>query len=196
VKATGSFKKVNIKMISDNYQQQLKELHRDPDWGNTSKIPPWVNLAIESYNIESLLDFGCGKGTVLETLKVKFPCLQLYGYDPVMNNVPLPNEVDMLMSMDVLEHVELSLLDDTLIDLKSRTKKIQYHLIACHKARAVLPDGRNAHLIVETPDWWQRRIRKLGFEILQESVFGRIAPGNAKKNFLPQAEVKYQCLIR
>jgi len=30
--------------------------------------------------------------------------------------------------------------------------------IACYHAKKHLPDGRNAHLIVESPEWWRDKI--------------------------------------
>jgi hypothetical protein len=34
--------------------------------------------------------------------------------------------------------------------------------VSCRPANAVLPDGQNAHLIIESPDWWLERILKSG----------------------------------
>jgi predicted transcriptional regulator len=50
------------------------------------------------------------------------------------------------------------------------TTKYQYHLIACHPAKKKLKDGRNAHLIVETPDWWKNKLSKYNWKIVFEKV--------------------------
>jgi hypothetical protein len=56
--------------------------------------------------------------------------------------------------VDVLEHIEPDCLDDVLDDLKRVTKGIGFFTVACGPAAKVLPDGRNAHLIQEPPEWW------------------------------------------
>jgi hypothetical protein len=73
----------------------------------------------------------------------------------------------MMISTDVLEHVEPTSIDET-ISLIGKTSKLQYHLISCAPAKLVLPDGRNAHLIQESPDWWRDKFIKEGFQILNE----------------------------
>ena len=64
----------------------------------------------------------------------------------------------MIFSQDVLEHIEPIELDNVLNDLASRCNKVMYHLIACHPAKKALSDGRNAHLIIESPNWWKQRL--------------------------------------
>ena len=146
-------------MITDNYKNDLKKLHKSKAFGNRSKIPAEVTRCIEEYNIRSILDFGCGKGNVVAALKETYPNLKVYGYDPGRDGYDaLPDSVDMIISTDVLEHIEPELLEETLLDLAKRTDKVMYHLIACHPAKKSLSDGRNAHLIVETPDWWKNKL--------------------------------------
>ena len=43
-----------------------------------------------------------------------------------------------------------------------------YHLISCAPAKLILPDGRNAHLIQQEPDWWKQKHLDLGYEIIKE----------------------------
>jgi len=56
--------------ISKEYQDALKEMHgRSQKWGVRVEIPEKVKWCIENYPIKSILDFGCGKGAVVEELK-------------------------------------------------------------------------------------------------------------------------------
>ena len=146
--------------ITAEYTESLKKLHKsNKAFGNRSNIPVEVTRCIEKYNIQSILDFGCGKGNVVAALKETYPNLTVYGYDPGRDSFnTLPDNVDMIISTDVLEHIEPELLEETLLDLAKRTNKVMYHLIACHPAKKRLHDGRNAHLIVETPDWWKNKL--------------------------------------
>ena len=145
--------------ITLDYTESLKKLHEGKAFGNRTTIPPEVIRCINEYKVQSILDFGCGKGNVVEALKEMYPTLTVYGYDPAREGFDiLPASVDMIFSTDVLEHVEPHLLDETLLDLANRTNKVMYHLIACHPAKKYLSDGRNAHLIIETPNWWKEKL--------------------------------------
>jgi trans-aconitate methyltransferase len=178
--------------VSDEYKQQLKQTHESKNWGTTANLPKEVVAAIEKYKPKSILDFGCGKGQIVEVLKQNYPNMTVYGYDPAFND-KLPDNVDMIMSTDVLEHVEPNQLANTLADLDKRCNIVQYHLIACFKAKKVLPDGRNAHLIIETPDWWQEHMYgKETYNVVHENVIGYIKKG---KKGIPKAVVKYECLL-
>jgi trans-aconitate methyltransferase len=148
-------------MLTPEYQEQLKNLHNSSKaFGNKAVIPEDIALLIEKYQVGSILDFGCGKGHMVLALKEKYPNIIVYGFDPGMESFDdLPKNVDMIFSFDVLEHIEPELLDQTLVDLAQRTNKVMYHLIACHPAKKSLSDGRNAHLIVETPEWWKQKLQ-------------------------------------
>ncbi len=60
-------------MISEEYQKQLVTLHKSSVFGDMKTIPQDVKLLIEKYNTSSILDFGCGKGLLVESLKKNFP---------------------------------------------------------------------------------------------------------------------------
>lgn len=146
--------------ISKEYQEELKKLHDEKkSFGKSSSIPSEVIKCIEKYNVESILDFGCGKGFVTASLREKYPNIKIYGYDPGQDGFDeLPKNVDMIFSQDVLEHIEPEELENVLQDLALRCNKVMYHLIACHPAKKTLSDGRNAHLIIESPDWWRQKL--------------------------------------
>jgi cyclopropane fatty-acyl-phospholipid synthase-like methyltransferase len=164
-------------IVSESYVDQLKFLHRSKVFGDQSKIQPEVKRCIDQYNVESILDFGCGKGNVIESLKQAYPNIDVYGYDPSneLYNV-MPQQVDLIFSTDVIEHIEPEYLDKTIDDLANRAKKVMHHLIACHPAKRNLPDGRNAHLIIEEPNWWKAKLQKLSnWTIVNEEIKTSIA---------------------
>lgn len=142
---------------SKEYLEELKVLHSKKTFGTSSNIPEDVSYLIKKYNIKSILDFGSGKGNVSKSLKDTYPDITVYSYDPVTSPIDLPQEVDLVYSSDVLEHVEPELIKETLDTLFS-ISKYQYHLIACHPAKKALSDGRNAHLIIESPEWWKQQL--------------------------------------
>ena len=156
---------------SDNYKKSLIELHESKAFGNKSSIPQEVIDCIEKYQITSILDFGCGKGNFLTTLKERYPDITVFGFDPGNDLFStLPDKVDMIYSSDVLEHIEPEHLTETLVDLKKRCSTVMYHLIACHPAKRIMHDGRNAHLIIESPTWWQAKLQSVDYQIVSEKI--------------------------
>lgn len=181
-------------IISSEYQKQLKKLHSQKEnFGNRVIIPDLLKELIEFEKINSILDFGCGKGFLSKEIKIQYPESVVYSWDPAFNNEEeLPESVDLVITTDVLEHIEFENLNNTLLKLKKISTRFQYHLIACHKAVTILPDGRNAHLIIKTPDWWQDSLRRLDFNILKENIISRISTIKKGKTL---AVVKYECVL-
>jgi cyclopropane fatty-acyl-phospholipid synthase-like methyltransferase len=182
-------------MISEEYQKQLVDLHKSPVFGNKKEIPSKVIDLINEHNIKSILDFGCGKGLLVDSLKKEFPEITVYGYDPSdPDRNTLPKKVDMILSFDVLEHIEPQFINETLISLKTICDKVMHHVIACHPAKRVLNDGRNAHLIIENPNWWKIKIsEQIGWSMLDENVISYTS--NPKKGN-PIEVVKYSLTLK
>ena len=155
-------------MHSQEYLEELKKLHGKKTFGNKTDIPEFLNTLLLENNINSMLDFGCGKGMPFSNYDSDI--FRVYNYDPVTNPIELPNSVDLVYSSDVLEHIELSELDNVLNGLFTIGQKYQYHLIACHPAKKSLSDGRNAHLIIESPDWWRKKIQNNNWKIIHEDI--------------------------
>lgn len=157
-------------MISKEYKKILSSIHENTSFGKRSKIPPYLDNFIKEVSPSSILDFGCGKGRLVERLKEEYPNIEIIGYDPCNEKFDKSIDnlhVDLLISTDVLEHIEPVFLDETLQFLSSKSKYI-YHLISCAPAKLVLPDGRNAHLIQESKEWWKTKFINLGYNILKE----------------------------
>ena len=86
--------------------------------------------------------------------------MDVSGYDP---GVPayerLPtSQFDCLVSTDVLEHIEPKMLDETLKTINNMFTTSAFLLVAGYPSKKCLPDGRNAHLIVESFDWWKNKL--------------------------------------
>jgi hypothetical protein len=82
----------------------------------------------------------------------------------------------------VLEHIEPEYLDETLKYLSTKSKYI-YHLIALSPAKLILSDGRNAHLILESKEWWRQKFLDLNYNIIKEDYleFYKIPKGTTKQ---------------
>lgn len=144
-------------LISEAYREQNRKLHEDrPDYGSGSHR--WAKLVTdicEHRGLHSVLDYGCGKGA----LKAALSGLDVREYDPAIpGKDAAPEPADLVVCTDVLEHIEPELLDAVLDDLARLTGKVGLLVASTVPARKCLPDGRNAHLIVESADWWRERI--------------------------------------
>ena len=70
----------------------------------------------------------------------------------------------MTICIDVLEHIPSHDINWVLRDFFSLTKKIVFISIACYKAAAILPNGQNAHINIQTYNWWENQLIKCASE--------------------------------
>lgn len=144
-------------LISENYKEQMKELHKSGKFGIKGHVyvKDVMHLAVQ-VDAKSILDYGCGSGTLKKNMT-----LPVREYDPAIpgkDSPPLP--ADLVVCTDVLEHVEPECLEGVLNHLRCLTNKLCYAVIHLTPAMKVLPDGRNAHLILEDVPWWSMRLSK------------------------------------
>jgi len=142
-------------LISPQYLQEQINLHKTGKYGTASlQFGQVISNLIDRLNSRSILDYGCG--SMRNLLKVLEPenAVQYQGYDPAVPEYDAKSPADLVVCIDVLEHIEPDLLDNVLDDLKGLT--IHWSFLTIHTGPAVkhLSDGRNAHLIQEPPAWW------------------------------------------
>ena len=143
-------------LISDAYQEQQRIMHEAGPYGTASiSYAPIVSEVINRMEVLHLLDYGCGAACNLSKhLKVNHK-LTYQAYDPGVERFSKPPApAEMVACIDVLEHIEPDKLDTVLDHLQSLTEVILFASICTAPARKHLPDGRNAHLIVEPLSWW------------------------------------------
>lgn len=152
-------------MFSKSYIDQLQELHNDKSrkrgfGGKVKKLGKFYSF-MDKWTPSSLLDYGCGKGYILAQLKENYPNTICVGYDPAIPMFSnLNNQTfNCVFSNDVLEHIEPEYLDQVLMHINNLAESFIWLRIDTLPARKVLPDGRNAHLILEQPEWWLDQIR-------------------------------------
>jgi len=144
-------------LISEEYRQMQRKLHENPNYGVASvEYAPLVAEVIEKTRATELLDYGAGKGRLGMALNshLKWP-VKIQHYDPAIPDWAAPPAPSQLVAcIDVLEHIEPVLLDHVLDDLRRVTAGVGVFTVHTSAALKVLPDGRNAHLIQQPPDWW------------------------------------------
>lgn len=143
-------------LISDEYRAQQRQLHAErDDYGVASvKFAPLVTHMVNLHKISTLLDYGAGKGRLRDALNPVSPVM-VECYDPGIEEFSSePDPAELVCCIDVLEHIEPDNLHDVLAHLASKTERFAFLTVHCGPAAKVLPDGRNAHLIQEPPEWW------------------------------------------
>ncbi len=149
-------------VISPEYAAMNRQLHDDkPEYGvGAAKDAASVVKLARSAGYTVVLDYGCGKGALKPAVLALAPELTVLEFDPaVPGKDALPTQaVHLVAALDVMEHIEPEYLDgvlQTMCDLKPHGVVLKIALIPANKT---LPDGRNAHLIVEAADWWKARL--------------------------------------
>lgn len=140
--------------LYDIYLEQAKEHHKqDKNWRGVAlkKFIPAINQIIKDKSIETILDYGCGKAKhhPLEWNATKYdPAVPEYQKKPT-------NKFDLVISTDVLEHIPVDNLKDTIDEIFSYSKKWVFVSVCCRKANAILPNGYNAHATIQSAKWWK-----------------------------------------
>jgi 2-polyprenyl-3-methyl-5-hydroxy-6-metoxy-1,4-benzoquinol methylase len=145
-------------LISNEYLEQNKALHKGTlGYGvGGGKHAKTVLRLSEEMKTTSILDYGCGKGYLAKA--IPFP---IWEYDPAIEGKEeAPRPADIVVCLDVLEHIEPERLDLVLEDLRRVTRRVGYFVIHTGPSMKTLPDGRNAHLIQENKAWWTQRLSK------------------------------------
>ena len=148
-----------MKLISETYRALNRELHEsDMVFGDAGHR--WKDKAeqlIEGANAQSILDYGCGKSTLIGLLDSN---VLIQEYDPCIPEKeisPAPTEV--VLCTDVLEHVEEKCIKNVLDHLQMLSRKAIFIVIALRESNKVLPDGRNAHILIKPRIWWLGQLK-------------------------------------
>lgn len=171
-------------VISPAYRGLQVELHARPEaYGDTgARWAPAVRDLVAQFQAVSVLDYGCGEGTLKRALSALYgKHLRIDEYDPAVEGKDAwPVFADLVVSTDVLEHVEPDRLPVVLRHLKQLARKAVFAVVSTRAAERTLRDGRNAHLIVEPAEWWQAQFEAAGFTV---------APGPTSLLVKPSREV-------
>jgi hypothetical protein len=121
---------------------------------------------IKNNNVKTILDYGCGKAKFHSILfnNRKVPGspmgINITPYDPAVaqfSNKPT-GQYDLVLCIDVMEHVQEDKVDEVLKDIFSYSNKV-FLTITCYPAMQVLPNGKNAHYTIKEPDWWKEKLK-------------------------------------
>jgi hypothetical protein len=153
-------------IASAPYREQLAQMSEEGKWaGGGDRFAAEVWWLATRFKATSILDYGCGPGRLRPALKhhpIKF-----YEFDPgIKDKAALPQRADMVVCTDVLEHVEPNKLKTVLRHIHGLTLKCAFFVIALRPAEKRLPDGRNAHLIIDGAPWWFDQLCELDWDVI------------------------------
>ena len=143
------------------------------DGKSTLAFAPIIKEIIKKENINNMIDYGCGKGNfysksfdlegkLIPPLR-KFWDIEIKLYDPCYekySKFEKDETFDLLICIDVLEHIPESDIEWILDRFFKISKKYIFINVACYEAIALLPDGENAHINIQKPIWWLNKLEK------------------------------------
>lgn len=150
-----------------DYAGEYGRLHARGKYFPGLSILPYVkNITrlVAEHMPERMLDYGCGRGIQYLNRRVheKWGGPLPHCYDVAVNGLQeLPDgPFGGVLCIDVLEHIERADLGEVLQQLVRLTGPggFLFLVISCRPTRKKLPDGRDVHVTIEPPSWWQKQI--------------------------------------
>lgn len=180
----------NTKLIEDYAQIHATQVYGNTSLKNLRLLRPEILLL----KPRSIIDYGCGQSILIDRLSLGYP-LDLYRYDPA---IPAFAEkpvaaADLLINIDVLEHVEEADLDDVLAEMRSMCRDALI-IVDTAPAKGFLPDGRNLHVTLKPHDWWRERIGQHFGELYPVRTLRRARAGFKTWRRGPKETLRYHLM--
>lgn len=145
------------------YEEHHKKIHGYGTGGSVKQMAKYIKSESEKQDIKTVLDFGCGKARVWSKSFISKLALDSVDlYDPAIpkySNIP-KGVFDCVICSDVLEHIPFDNIDATLFTIFSKSEKVVFLWISTRLAKAILPNGENAHCSVFPKEWWIEKVKK------------------------------------
>jgi hypothetical protein len=176
---------------AENTIELYKMMHRGPKMfrgGSMKGHIEAVGQLIGKYEAKSLLDYGSGKGAQYDEMKLheRWGGLKPTCYDPGYEPLSKKPEgrFDGVVCTDVAEHVPESGVDEFIRTVVGYADRFAFFCIFTEPSRKYLPDGRNCHVTVRSPEWWlDRACRVLGYRNDHSYSIRKPLPGGGFQEF-------------
>lgn len=150
--------------ISPEYLAVQRDLHESStEYGTTGAMRARAVLKVmNDIGAHTVLDYGCGKGLLKQAIQELDPASAavVREYDPAIPGKDAePERADLVVCTDVLEHIEPEKLPNVLEHIRCLGDWMAF-VISTRAALKTLPDGRNAHILLRTPEWWREELSK------------------------------------
>lgn len=142
-------------LISPDYLEEQRVLHAAPR-GYGQRGDKWAKTVagiVERHHVTSILDYGCGQGS----LALALPQLGIVEYDPAIagKDEPPTRTFDLVVCTDVLEHVESDKIDAVVRHISRLTERYLVAVVSLVPTSKTLTDGRQAHILLRSREWWR-----------------------------------------
>ena len=181
-------------LISEAYLQEQQRLHAAPRGygGRGSKWATVVHEIMKEFSCCSMLDYGCGQGTLVQGLQTFDRPERIFReYDPAIagKEEPPAEPSDLVVCTDVLEHIESEKIHGVLTHVATLTGRVLFVVVSLVPTSKTLSDGRQAHILLRSVEWWKFQLEDHGF-LLSRTVKGR----DPKKDHKQLAAVFIRCV--
>ena len=154
---------IGVRRWTNKYKDMQLELHATGEYGVDGQnidIEPLMRQICSLYarlnRPITILDYGCGDGTLKDTLEGIFNIVTVTNYDPFIEKYAKEPEgkFDYVICLDVMEHVEKQCVKNVLYHIRTLCEHMATFQIANVDSKKTLSDGRNAHITQKQPAWW------------------------------------------
>lgn len=161
-----------------NYYKQMVNNGYPNNLFNLKLYKEFLKETFENFNINSILDYGSGRVNwesknfdEIRSVSAKnyFKLKEVSLYDPSID-IDNRKKADCVLSFDVLEHIFISDIKNVLDDIFVNATKLVVIQVACYPAKAKLPNGENAHVLIRNPLWWKGLIDSMSLKYPNVSV--------------------------
>ena len=180
--------------IEQHYIDLYKVMHEDKKTYQGVSLfketPNVANIVLITHS-ETVLDYGCGKGSQYTDshLNILFHIQDenIYMYDPAFpEHSKLPKrKFDGVISTDVMEHIPEDIVPKALDTIYSKAKKFVYLAICTRLALSILPNGENAHCTQKPIEWCVNMINTHGKKVYTSKSMYSIQGLRTVSNSLP-----------
>ena len=161
--------------ITKAYQKELLSLHDKYGWGGTGgKYAGDMVIRILAHfpDLITILDYGCGEGSLQEYVEYRGITNRKWTmYDPGVAGLEVKPEgkFDLVITTDVLEHVEPEKQDEVITELCNYANKAMFNEIACYETDVKFPSGpykgKDLHINLKIPCFWRQEIEEIAFPL-------------------------------
>lgn len=140
--------------------EDYQKFHSSKVYGTGGKNFPYALPHVIIRSPGSIVDYGAGRSQIVHWLGAAVNATRTACFDPAVPGIDkLPDEsFDLVVSFDVLEHIPEEELDAVLSEMKGLADDALL-VIDTAPAKAVLSDGRNAHVCLHDEAWWHDRLK-------------------------------------
>lgn len=162
-------------LISADYLEEQRRLHAAPR-GYGGRGSKWAEVVLElaeKHKCRTVLDYGCGQGSLAKALQA-MDAITVSEYDPAIvgKDAPPSETFDLVVCTDVLEHIESQKISAVMRHLSDVSAHILFAVVSLVPTSKTLSDGRQAHILLRSIEWWKFQFETTGF-ILGNEVRGR-----------------------